>query len=146
MRALKSSNHDVRYFACEALGELREPLGIQALLKALGDEKWPVRKAASDALVKYGEQVIPHVYQVMNRTTDEDIRFWAIKSLGKLGAKAQGILLEALRSGDKQLRYVIAAALGESGDKRVIKVLIESLGDPDWTIRKSATQALSEIG
>ena len=54
--------------------------------------------------------------------------------------------MEALRAGDKQTRYVIAAALGESGDKRVIRVLIESLADPDWTIRKSATMALAEIG
>ncbi|MFZ2960542.1 MAG: HEAT repeat domain-containing protein [Candidatus Ozemobacteraceae bacterium] len=146
LRALKSSNTDVRNFACTALGELREPAGIPPLLKLLGDDKWPVRRAASEALVKYGEEVISAIEQVMNRTEDEDVRFWAIKSLGKLGAKAQRILLEALRTGNKQLRYVIAAALGESGDRRVIKVLIDSLADPDWTIRKSATQALAEIG
>ncbi|MBF0500736.1 MAG: HEAT repeat domain-containing protein [Candidatus Riflebacteria bacterium] len=146
LRAMKSPNSDVRHFACTALGELREPAGIAPLLKLLGDEKWPVRRAASEGLVQYGEEVIPAIEQVMNRTTDEDIRFWAIKSLGKLGGKAQRILLEALRTGNKQLRYVIAAALGESGDRRVIKVLIDSLADPDWTIRKSATQALAEIG
>lgn len=146
LRALKSPNHDVRYFAAIALGDIREAQGVTPLIRALGDEKWTVRKAASDALVKYGEEVIPAIEQVMTKTNDEDVRFWAIKSLGKLGPKAQRILLEALRAGDKQLRYVIAAALGESGDKRVIKVLIESLADPDWTIRKSATQALAEIG
>ena len=146
LRSLKSANPDVRYFACMALGEIRELQGIPPLLKALSDEKWAVRKAASEALVKFGEEVIPMVEQLVTRSTDEDARFWAIKSLGKLGPKAQKILLEALRTGDKQLRYVIAAALGESGDRRVIKVLIDSLADPDWTIRKSAMQALSEIG
>ncbi len=146
LRGLKSPNHDVRYFACMALGDLREPQGVTPLIRALGDETWHVRKAASDALVKYGEEVISAIEAVMNKTTDEDVRFWAIKSLGKLGPKAQRILLESLRTGDKHLRYVIAAALGESGDRRVIKVLIDSLGDPDWTIRKSATQALAEIG
>ncbi|MBF0408675.1 MAG: HEAT repeat domain-containing protein [Candidatus Riflebacteria bacterium] len=146
LRALKSANHDTRHFACIALGEQQEPLGIPALIKSLGDEKWPVRKASSEALVKYGDQVIPAIEQVMSKTDDEDVRFWAIKSLGKLGTKAQRILLEALKTGNKQLRYVIAAALGESGDRRVIKVLIDSLADPDWTIRKSATQALAEIG
>ncbi|MBF0547382.1 MAG: HEAT repeat domain-containing protein [Candidatus Riflebacteria bacterium] len=146
LRAMKSPNHDARHFACIALGELKEHQGIPALLKALGDEKWPVRKAASEALIKYGEEVIPAIEQIMARTNDEDVRFWAIKTLGKLGVKAQRILLEALRTGNKQLRYVIAAALGESGDRRVIKVLIDSLADPDWTIRKSATQALAEIG
>lgn len=146
LRALKSTNPDVRHFACIALGELREAAGIAPLIKSLGDEKWPVRKAASDALVKFGDDIIPTIEQIMTRTQDEDVRFWAIKSLGKLGTKAQRILLDALRTGDKQLRYVIAAALGESGDRRVIKVLIDSLGDPDWTIRKSATLALAEIG
>ncbi|HNW34113.1 MAG TPA: HEAT repeat domain-containing protein [Candidatus Ozemobacteraceae bacterium] len=146
LRAVKSTNHDVRYFAATALGDLHETMGITALIRLLGDEKWPVRKAAAEALAKFGEEIIPSLEQVMNKTADEDVRFWAIKTLGRLGPKAQKILFEALRSGDKQMRYVIAAALGESGDTRVIRVLVESLGDPDWTIRKSATQALADIG
>ena len=146
LRSMKSNNDEIRYFACNALGTARIPQGVTMLLKALGDQRWRVRKAASDSLVKYGEAVIAPLQQVLKLTDDEDIRFWAIKTLGKLGPKAQRFLLEALRNGDKQTRYVIAAALGESGDKRVIRVLIESLADPDWTIRKSATMALAEIG
>lgn len=146
LRAMKSSNDEIRYFACSAMGNSRIPQGVTMLLKALGDERWRVRKSASDALIKYGEAVIAPLQQVLKLTDDEDIKFWAIKTLGKLGPKAQQFLLEALRNGDKQTRYVIAAALGESGDKRVIRVLIESLADPDWTIRKSATMALAEIG
>lgn len=146
LRAMKSTNDEIRFFACTALGNSKIPQGVTVLLRALGDERWRVRKAASDALVKYGEAVIAPLQQVLKITEDEDISFWAIKTLGKLGPKAQRFLLEALRSGDKKTRYVIAAALGESGDKRVIRVLIESLADPDWTIRKSATMALAEIG
>ncbi len=146
LRAMKSVNDEIRYFACTALGNTRLPQGVTVLLRALGDERWRVRKAASDALVKYGEAVIAPLQQVLKVTEDEDISFWAIKTLGKLGPKAQRFLLDALRNGDKRTRYVIAAALGESGDKRVIRVLIESLADPDWTIRKSATMALAEIG
>lgn len=146
LRAMKSTNDEIRFFACAALGNSRIPQGVTVLLRALGDERWRVRKSASDALVNYGEAVIAPLQQVLTITEDEDIRFWAIKTLGKLGPKAQRFLLEALRNGDKRTRYVIAAALGESGDKRVIRVLIESLADPDWTIRKSATMALAEIG
>ncbi|MDN5279073.1 MAG: hypothetical protein PWR01_3038 [Clostridiales bacterium] len=146
LRAMKSPNEEMRFFACTALGKTPIAQGVTALLRALGDDKWRVRKSASDALVKYGEAVIAPLQQVLKNTNDEDIRFWTIKTLGKLGPKAQKFLLEALRSGDKKTRYVIAAALGESGDQRVIKVLIESLADPDWTIRKSATIALAEIG
>jgi len=146
LRAMKSTNDEIRFFACTALGNSKIPQGVTVLLRALGDDRWRVRKAASDALVKYGEAVIAPLQQVLKITEDEDISFWAIKTLGKLGPKAQRFLLEALRNGDKRTRYVIAAALGESGDKRVIRVLIESLADPDWTIRKSATMALAEIG
>ena len=146
LRATKNPNDEIRFFACAAIGNSRVPQGVTPLLRALGDPKWRVRKSASDALVKYGEPVIAPLQQVLKITNDEDIRFWTIKTLGKLGPKAQRFLLEALRTGDKQTRYVIAAALGESGDKRVIRVLIESLADPDWTIRKSATMALAEIG
>ncbi len=146
LRAMKSSNDEIRYFAATALGGAKVPQGVTLLLKALGDKRWRVRKAASDALVKYGEVIIDPLQQVLNLTDDEDIRFWTIKTLGKLGPKAQKILLEALKSGDKQTRYVIATALGESGDTRVKRLLIDSLADPDWTIRKSSTMALAEIG
>ncbi|GAB4274312.1 MAG: hypothetical protein Kow0029_14560 [Candidatus Rifleibacteriota bacterium] len=146
LRAMKSPNEEIRFFACAALGRNPIPQGVTTLLRALGDSRWRVRKSASDALVKYGEAVIAPLQQVLRNTQDEDVSFWAIKTLGKLGPKAQKFLLEALRSGEKNIRYVIAAALGESGDKRVIRVLIESLADPDWTIRKSATMALAEIG
>jgi HEAT repeat protein len=146
LRAMKSPNDELRFFACVALGNHPIPQGVTALLKALGDSKWRVRKAASDSLVNYGEAIIAPLQQVLKTTTDEDIRFWTIKTLGRLGPRAQKFLLEALRTGDRTTRYVIAAALGESGDRRVIKVLIESLADPDWTIRKSATMALAEIG
>ena len=145
LRATKNPNDEIRFFACAAIGNSKVPQGVTPLLRALGDPKWRVRKSASDALVKYGEPVIAPLQQVLKITNDEDIKFWTIKTLGKLGPKAQRFLLEALRTGDKQTRYVIAAALGESGDKRVIRVLIESLADPDWTIRKSATMALAEI-
>jgi HEAT repeat protein len=146
LRAMKSSNDEIRYFAATALGNAKVSQGVTLLLKALGDERWRVRKAASDALVKYGEVIIEPLQQVLSLTDDEDIRFWTIKTLGKLGPKAQKFLIEALKSGDKQTRYVIATALGESGDTRVIRLLIESLADPDWTIRKSSTMALAEIG
>lgn len=146
LRSIKSSNEEIRYFACNALAKCRAPQGVTALIKTLGDERWRVRKAASDALIQYGDVVAAPLQKVLKETEDEDIRFWTIKTLGRLGAQAQKFLLEALKHGDKKLRYVIAAALGESGDKRVIKVLIESLADTDWTIRKSATMALSEIG
>lgn len=146
LRAMKSPNDEMRFFACSALGKTPIAQGVTALLKALGDGRWRVRKSASDALVNYGEAIIAPLQQVLKNTEDADIRFWTIKTLGRLGPKAQKFLLEALRTGDKKTRYVIAAALGESGDKRVIKVLIESLADPDWTIRKSATMALAEIG
>lgn len=146
LRSMKNTNDEIRHFACNALGKNRNSNGVTALLKALGDPKWRVRKAASDALIQYGEAVIAPLQQVLKMTDDEDIKFWTIKTLGRLGPKAQKFLFDALRSGDKNSRYTIAAALGESGDQRVIKVLIESLADPDWTIRKSATMALAEVG
>lgn len=146
LRAMKSSNDEIRYFACILIGEKKISQGISLLLKALGDEKWRVRKAASDALVNFGDEIVPQLEQIMKVTNDRDIIFWTIKTLGKLGSAARKFLLEALKSGNKQQKYLIAAALGESGDVRVIKVLIESLADHDWSIRKAATLALGEIG
>jgi HEAT repeat protein len=90
LRAMKSNNDEIRYFACTALGNSRIPQGVTVLLRALGDERWRVRKAASDALVKYGEAVIAPLQQVLKITEDEDIRFWTIKLLANSAPRHRG--------------------------------------------------------
>ena len=68
LRAMRSNNDEIRYFATVTIGNSKIPQGVTLLLNALGDKRWRVRKAASDALVKYGEPVIAPLQQVLNTT------------------------------------------------------------------------------
>lgn len=54
-------------------------------------------------------------------------------------------LMYALRSGNKNVRYKVFAALGRSGDVNALHILIEAIKDQDENIREQAVNALTEI-
>lgn len=135
----------MRLHAATALGEIRDPVAIPYLVAALGDEVWQVRYNAYEGLLLYGEAALPPLEKAL-RGESEDRAYWAAKALGKLGEKSRDTLLDALKTGNRRLRFVVAAALGETGDLRVVKVLVNYTRDRSWIVRKRSSEALAEIG
>ncbi len=145
IRALCKGGKQMRIYAASALGDIADKRAIPYLVEALSDPVWRVRKNAYQALVTFGAVALPFLEKAV-KSDDEDMAYWAAKALGKLGEASRGILLEALKEGNDAHRFVIAAALGESGDLRVVKVLINSCGDSSWIVCKRSAEALGEIG
>ena len=58
------------------------------------------------------------------------------------------ILIQQMRSPDKDVRRSVAEALGKIGPaaKEAVPALIEALKDPDIDVRRSVAEALGEIG
>lgn len=142
---LKTGPKDLRIFATKALGETRDRRAVQALIEALGDQYWSVRRNASEALRLFGESVVQDLTRAM-REENEDIIFWTSKILGEIGFSAVDALLEVLRTGTRDRRFFAAIALGTSAEPRAIEALIRSLCDESWTVRKNAAEALERIG
>lgn len=145
LKILARGPKTMRLHAAAALGEIRDPVAIAYLVQALGDEVWQVRYNAFTGLTDFGEQALAELTKGI-QSDNEDRAFWSAKALGKLGEPAREVLLQALKSGSRRLRFVIAAALGETGDRRVIRVLINSTKDRAWIVRKRSADALAEIG
>lgn len=145
LRLLGKGPKGMRTHAAQALGEIGDPVAVPYLVEALGDPVWPVRYEAFEGLVGFGEAALKDLTGALF-SDNEDKAYWAAKALGKLGEKSREILLQALKTANRRLRFVIAAALGETGDTRVIKVLIHYTSDKSWIVRKRAADALAEIG
>jgi HEAT repeat protein len=54
-------------------------------------------------------------------------------------------LIEALKDEDSNVRWRVAYALGEIGDRRAVEPLIEALKDKDSDVRWQAAEALEKI-
>jgi HEAT repeat protein len=129
---------------------------VEPLIKVLGDEDKHVRENAAKVLGELGWKPTNDkeraLYYISEGKFDECV---------KIGKPAVELLIKALRTrrgsfnganGILQrmnadlLRASAASALGEIGDKRAVKPLIEALRDEDEGVRGRAAVALGEIG
>lgn len=87
-----------------------------------------------------------HGLIVALRHPNLDIQWKAADALADLGQEAVDYLLEALISGNKDIRLGAIEALGEIRDPTTINPIIALLEDRDNEIRWEAALALGEIG
>jgi hypothetical protein len=70
---------------------------VPALIQALGDDDWDVRRAAAEALVKIGTPAVPALIQALG-DSDWDVRRAAAEALGAIGdPQAVPALIQTLR-------------------------------------------------
>jgi beta-lactamase regulating signal transducer with metallopeptidase domain len=141
----------VREMAVLALGEIGSTRSIGPIMNAAQDDD-ALRESAYWALSQIGGQRAHDAREQLfqNRRT----RGWENEQLwtGELGnSAARSIagdvpaLIEALADRDADMRTSAAEYLGELGDPRAVKTLLETLRDPDPEVRAMAVWALDEI-
>lgn len=108
-------DHNVRFEAASALGEIGDPRCVEPLITALGDSQQRVKEVAIRSLGKIGDP------------------------------RAIAPLLEALKDTNWEVRGMAAKALGEIGDQRATQALIEALQNDTETVRWYIAQALTHI-
>jgi HEAT repeat protein len=146
IRALRNRDHGVQYEAAEALGELRDPAAIPALMGALtGDQYSGIRWKAAEALAKIGTPSVPSLIGVVDNP-DADIRWKAAVTLGEIGdPRAIPPLIAMLSDKDRFVRSRAVYALILIGPPAVGS-LSEALNHGNADVRQSAVTALGKIG
>ena len=136
-----------QFYIVERLRVGRSKAAIPALIKALEDSDWNVRRSATDTLGKIGsEAAIPALLQALE-DSDWNVRRSAADTLGKIGSEAAiPALLQALEDSDWKVRKNAANALRKIGSEAVISALLQALEDSSSDVRGSAVSALNEIG
>jgi HEAT repeat protein len=175
LEALQSPDPELREAAARVLGELRDPRAVSPLIRALEDPVAGVRWQAATALGSCGNalamsgranrerdrRVVAALIALL-RDPEEVVRSGAISALELLGAPAIPDVLELLAS--KEPAGVRVAALevlrrlhkivlftdaeGKQGSVRQdapVKLLLQTLGDPDEGVRKAAVEVLGAL-
>jgi HEAT repeat protein len=169
----RDTNDNVQGKAAEALGEIGDPLAIEALLDALKvrnrDPKnsYPAYVAAQSALAlgKLGDKrAIPALLPLVGSREGAASSFFIIplgtmvaEALGKLGSEASQPLMGLLRHANRDVRCDAAQALGAMKARQAVPHLLslltpsiedleEDVSYEDFKVSVETIKALGEIG
>jgi HEAT repeat protein len=134
--ALENSRTKTRYLICEILGELRDERAIPAITKLLfpaNNTDTGIAATAARNLRNFGNlTVIPSLIQVVT-STDADLKYEAVKTLGALRARQalpqirQLITDTAITSLGYTVKAAAVEAIGKLKDAYSLQRLIELL-------------------
>ncbi len=143
IEALSDPHYSVRIAAAEALGDMEDPDGVEALVKALGDAREDVRIAVILALGRIGDRraVDPLIHLFRDRY--HGVRVAAADAVAEFGRGVLRELEEALDDPLPVVRVTAAKAIGLIGATESVPVLITHLGDSAPDVRWSVARALS---
>lgn len=133
--------------AAYALGKLRDPRGVEALIQVL--ESDPETNLKRAVIVALGESGDARAVQPLLRLVKDREGFWlseAASALANLRAvRAVETFVANLKDWDSGWRKASADALGKIGDPLAVGPLTQLLGDRVSAVRASAAKALGAI-
>lgn len=142
-----TADEETRYLAVTALGEIRHPDSVEALIEAFTDESWAVRRHAADELEKMPDLAFDPLVEALESSNSE-IHYWAIRTLVWMGPRGIIPLKPLLQSGHKREKQFIISQLPmvEDPDVDLLDILINCLDDKDWPVREKAALYLEREG
>lgn len=146
--ALQDSNPQTAYRAAKFLGWVQDDRSMPALFGALHREDGRLRRAAGNALVRFGSAAVPRLIEELEHT-DARVREVAAWALGEIRdpavATAVPKLIACLNTSRATLALAAEEALLKIGDVAVLP-LMEAIAAPEWHVRLAVVKLLSEIG
>lgn len=167
--ALTDPNPSVREAGAVALGELGDLRAVEPLLRATEDPVSSVAIAAASSHAKLtqtfyddfagspsaklrteGDELTPvrraHIF-ALEQGTELRSRMDAAKALGEFtDEEAYDALVRALDDDTPQVREAAIESLSKLKNKEAIGYFIEAMGDSNWSVRYSASDALISHG
>lgn len=151
---LKYKETSVRRIVISAIKGSKDGHTVEHLILAMKDDDTYIRDSASEALKEIGKPAVEPLIKVLRDDENMQAQIRATTILGDIkDNRAVEPLIYALKSASKAssqestiLGIEAATALGKIKDARAVAPLIEALSVEDIRIRRSAADALREIG
>jgi len=138
---------ETRRKGVEALRDRPADEAVPALLKAMEDRNWRVRKTAAEILLTEHpmERYIGGLFTLLSLEDDAGARNSAIETLTKLGKAATPHLMKAFETSNRDVRKFIIDIIGVIKDRASLPLLLASLKDEDDNVRASAVEYLGDL-
>jgi len=145
LREAGSRHKWTRARAVRLLGELRVPVSVPVVLKALEDRDADVRNVAARALGRMKLQATDEALVALLGKHDQAVSARIAAMCIEIGARTAPLLIAALRDGTPRARFWAARILGEIRETSAVPVLGHALEDPEPDVRSASARALGVI-
>lgn len=150
MTLLSTDPEEERRYQALNSADANSAAGQDALIHALYDESWRVRKAAADRLrfVPEPDAIIGRLVEVLGDRGQTGARNAAAEALVLLGARSVPAMVQLLGHPDPDQRKFAADVVGAIGPRarEAEAALVAALSDEDANVRVSAAEALGQVG
>jgi hypothetical protein len=137
---------NMRWRAAKKLGAHQSDLAREALLSALNDESYFVRRNAAESLGKIGGSEIVPALITLTKDKSSGVRLRAVTELCRSNDKrSTEALIWALRDNYRMVREQAAIGLGKLGNNKAVVPLIVATDDPEEHVQVEATRALGRL-
>lgn len=136
-----------RIAAASALAVVRDPGSAPALIKALEDEDWPVRRSAAQALGAMRHRAATKALETrLGTDPNTRVRKACADALGRIGTGSGGLAKAALGDADLEVRLLALDLLASRADAKVARRLRPLLDDPSALVQFAAARSLAWAG
>jgi HEAT repeat protein len=143
IRALHNADPDVRSSAALNLGDSKNPRAVGPLIRVLRDKSLIVRIDAIMSLGRLGDERAWEPLMGLLEDPDSKIRGYAIRAMGRWKREEAADMLKSLiRSEDPEVRLAAADTLLEVGADMPREVILNTLRDPERSVRRTVALAL----
>ena len=146
IKAVEDDDEEVSFKASLAFKDCSSKIQ-KKIISLFSHKKWKVRNLASDIIINNNNPSISTLIDTLKKDIDTNSKFWIIKTLGKLrNNKSFSILKNIIESGKEEEKLAAIESLSSIRDKKSINILIKSLIDENWHVRKKSSEILVEMG
>ena len=142
---LNCDDPTLQQIALMSLAKHKSKSSVRPLMNLLRGGGWGIRQAAFQALKGYGESISDDCQEALN-SENEDLVYWAVRLLGGMNYRYKKPLFKMLQEASPEMKFVVASALGEAGDTKVLSMLVKCFKENSWIHSKRACDALTQVG
>jgi HEAT repeat protein len=119
-----------------------------ALLGAMGDQSWRVRKEAVEVFVSSDprESMIDSLLELLRSEDNAGLRNSAAEAVTRLGDRAIAPLVRLVNDADADVRKFVIDAMGSINSTEFVQPLLSALGDNDVNVAAAAAEHLGNLG
>ena len=142
---LQDKNHDIRKFACDMLGNIKNSRATAYLILALDDPHINVACAACEALGNIRDKTATGaLIRVITEKKDKWLTCYAVEALGKIkDPQATKVLMKLSSSKEPLILFALIKAFGEIKNIQMVRKLFMWLDSPP--LSSAALETLARI-